>query len=63
MSDRLKAWHLPHNPFPKNETLVTWGMMGKSKYPMNLTNLFIDKLLGNDLEISLNHLKKILEKQ
>jgi hypothetical protein len=47
----------------ENETRVTWGMMGKSKYPMNLTNLFIDRLLGKDLEISINKLKRILEKK
>lgn len=44
-----------------NQTIVRWGMIGKSKYPMNLMNLFILKLLGKDLELSLTTLKGILE--
>ncbi len=36
-------------------------MKGKSKYPMNLMNLFIDKMLGKDLTTSLSNLKNILE--
>lgn len=46
-----------------NQTKVKWGMEGKNKYPMNLMNLFIDNLLGKDLEISLTNLKSILEKK
>jgi hypothetical protein len=45
-----------------NQTKVTWGMKGKSKYPMNLMNPFMDNLLGKDLQISLANLKNILEK-
>lgn len=45
-----------------DQTKVTWGMKGKSPYPMNLTNLFIDSMLGGDLEESLGNLKTILEK-
>ena len=41
---------------------VVLGMEGNSKYPMNLMNLFMDNLLGKDLEISLSTLKNILEK-
>ncbi|MCE6990118.1 SRPBCC family protein [Dyadobacter sp. CY323] len=44
------------------QTKVTWQMAGTSKYPMNITNLFIDKMLGTDLETSLTTLKGILEK-
>jgi hypothetical protein len=44
-----------------NQTRVRWGMEGKSKYPMNLMNLFLLDLLGKDLEVSLADLKKILE--
>ncbi|TLV03172.1 SRPBCC family protein [Dyadobacter luticola] len=44
------------------QTKVTWQMAGSSKYPMNITNLFIDKLLGTDLETSLKTLKGVLEK-
>jgi hypothetical protein len=45
-----------------NKTKVTWEMIGRNKYPMNIMNLFIDKMLGKDLEVSLVNLKTILEK-
>ena len=45
-----------------HQTKVTWGMTGKSKYPMNLMNPFMDNLLGKDLQNSLSKLKNILEK-
>jgi hypothetical protein len=43
------------------ETRVTWIMEGKSKYPMNITNLFMGKMLHNDMQLSLQNLKKNLE--
>ena len=46
----------------ENQTKVKWGMNGKSKYPMNFMNLFMDNMLGKDLEKSLTNLKGILEK-
>ena len=46
----------------ENQTKVKWGMKGKSTYPMNFMNLFMDGMLGKDLEISLTTLKGILEK-
>jgi hypothetical protein len=46
----------------ENQTKVKWGMKGKSKYPMNFMNLFMDGILGKDLETSLTTLKGILEK-
>lgn len=46
----------------ENETKVTWGMEATSTYPMNFMNLFMDRLLGKDLEVSLGNLKNILEK-
>ncbi|MDB5209066.1 MAG: Polyketide cyclase / dehydrase and lipid transport [Flavisolibacter sp.] len=45
-----------------NGTKLKWGMNGRSKYPMNLMNLFMAKMLGKDLETSLTNLKIILEK-
>jgi uncharacterized protein YndB with AHSA1/START domain len=45
-----------------NQTKVKWGMAGKSNYPMNFMNLFMDGILGKDIEASLNSLKGILEK-
>lgn len=44
-----------------DQTKVRWGMEGKSKYPMNLMNLFMLNMLGKDLETSLSDLKRILE--
>ena len=46
----------------ENQTKVTWGMQGKSSYPLNFMNLFMDSMLGKDLETSLTSLKGILEK-
>jgi hypothetical protein len=42
-------------------TKVTWHMTGRSPYPMNLMTLMIKGTLRNDMSISLNDLKKILE--
>lgn len=47
-----------------NQTKVKWGMSSKMKYPLNIMLLFMnaEKMLGNDIQISLTNLKKILEK-
>ncbi|MGG7664862.1 SRPBCC family protein [Dyadobacter sp. BHUBP1] len=44
------------------QTKVSWGMSGRSAYPMNLMNTVMDSMLGADLEQSLQTLKGILEK-
>ncbi|KAA5548249.1 SRPBCC family protein [Adhaeribacter rhizoryzae] len=44
------------------QTKVKWGMTGGNPYPLNLMHLFIDAVLGPDLETSLGTLKNILEK-
>ncbi len=44
------------------QTKVSWGMNGRSVYPMNLMNTIMDGMLGADLEQSLQTLKGILEK-
>ncbi|MES2587846.1 MAG: SRPBCC family protein [Bacteroidota bacterium] len=48
----------------ENQTKVKWGMQSKMPYPMNVILLFMnmEKILGKDLDISLNNLKRILEK-
>ena len=46
----------------ENQTKVKWGMTGGNPYPFNLMHLFMDGLLGKDLEISLVNLKSQLEK-
>ncbi|MBC7553201.1 MAG: SRPBCC family protein [Taibaiella sp.] len=43
------------------QTKVKWTFSGRNKYPMNLMNLFIDKMLGKDLATSLGNLKSNLE--
>jgi hypothetical protein len=48
-------------PSGKNSTVVTWRMEGHNNYPINLMNLFIDGMLGKDMELSLRTLKGILE--
>jgi uncharacterized protein YndB with AHSA1/START domain len=45
-----------------NKTRVTWGMAGKNSYPMNFMNLFMNSMLGSDLDESLSTLKNVLEK-
>jgi hypothetical protein len=42
-------------------TKVTWHMTGKSPYPMNLMTAMLKNTLRNDMSVSLNDLKKILE--
>lgn len=42
-------------------TKVTWGMTGRSPYPLNLMTRLMQSSLGNDISISLGDLKKILE--
>ena len=53
---------LTTKPATEGQTRVTWTMVGESKYPMNISNLFMDSLLGKDLESSLINLKNNLEK-
>ncbi|MFL5728561.1 MAG: SRPBCC family protein [Cytophagaceae bacterium] len=55
--------YMSTEPLPENQTRVKWGFSGANKYPMNLMNLFTDKLLGSDLQASIDNLKKELEKK
>jgi hypothetical protein len=59
-----------HTPFYTesvldNQTKLSWGMSSAMKYPMNIMLWFLDfdKLLGKDMEISLDNLKSILEQE
>ena len=45
-----------------NQTKIKWTMTGGNPYPLNLMHLFMDDLLGPDLETSLTTLKSIVEK-
>jgi len=46
-----------------SETKVNWIFKGRSSYPMNFMNLFIDNLLGSDMDESLGNLKAQLERK
>jgi hypothetical protein len=48
-----------------DQTKVTWGFRGRMPYPFNAMMLVINfkQLLGNDLQISLENLKTLLEKK
>jgi uncharacterized membrane protein len=48
-----------------NTTTVKWAFASKMPFPMNAMLLFMnmEKMLGADMEISLNNLKQILEKE
>jgi hypothetical protein len=54
--------HFITEPLSNDQTKIKWGMNGKSKYPLNFMNLFMDNMLGADLEKSLGNLKNILER-
>jgi uncharacterized protein YndB with AHSA1/START domain len=45
----------------ETQTKVTWGMEGRSRYPMNLMYLLLAGVLAKDLDTSLVNLKGILE--
>ena len=44
------------------QTKVKWIFGGRYKYPMNFMNLFTEKILGKDLQASLDNLKGVLER-
>jgi len=44
-------------------TKVSLVFTGKSKYPMNIMNLFMDKLVGKDMQQNFENLKANLEKK
>jgi uncharacterized protein YndB with AHSA1/START domain len=55
--------YIATTPVTEHSTTVDWHFYSKMAFPMNAMLLFMnmDKLLGNDMEISLNNLKKVLE--
>lgn len=46
----------------ENQTKVSWTFFGKSPYPMNIMNLFMDKMVSGDFEKGLSNLKTVMEK-
>jgi hypothetical protein len=57
--------HFVVNTVEDKQTLVTWGISGKNKFPMSIFMLFmnIDKMVGKDFEEGLASLKELLEKK
>jgi uncharacterized protein YndB with AHSA1/START domain len=45
------------------QTKVTNVFYGKSKFPMNIMNLFMDKMVGEDMQQNLENMKRNIEKQ
>ncbi|MFT3704508.1 MAG: SRPBCC family protein [Agriterribacter sp.] len=45
-----------------NQTKVNWNNTSEMKYPANIMISMIEKMLGKDMDTSLNNLKTILEK-
>lgn len=46
----------------QNHTKITNLFYGKSKFPMNVMNLFMDKFIGKDMQQNLQNMKDNLEK-
>lgn len=44
------------------ETKVTTLFYGRNKFPMNIMNLFMDKMVGKDIQQNLENMKRNLEK-
>ncbi len=49
----------------ETQTKVIWGFEGKMNYPMNLITLVMnmEKMVGDDLQVGLENLKALMEKQ
>lgn len=45
------------------QTKVVNTLYGTSKFPMNITNLFLDKMVGGDMQQNMENLKKIMEQK
>lgn len=54
--------YMSTEPISENQTKLKWSMSGRSPYPMNFMNLFMNSMLGKDIETSLTTLKNVLEK-
>jgi uncharacterized protein YndB with AHSA1/START domain len=51
------------NAVTNNQTNVRMAFMGKQKFPMNVMNLFMDKLVGKGMQQNLVNMKVNIEKQ
>jgi uncharacterized protein YndB with AHSA1/START domain len=50
-------------PVSSDKTNVEWDLQSRPKFPMNIIKSVLEKMLGKDLEKSLQNLKKVLEKR
>ena len=48
-------------PTGNGQTVVTNVFYGKSKFPMNIMNLFMDKMVGKDMQQNLENMKRNIE--
>jgi hypothetical protein len=55
------AVHMITEEVAPTQTKIKWGMKGRNKYPMNFMNLFMNNVLGKDLDKGLTNLKGVLE--
>lgn len=55
--------HTAVNGIAASQTMVSNVFTGKQKIPMNVMNLFMDKLIGKDMQQNLTNLKANIEKQ
>ena len=60
MKDIAKSFMRTDSIAP-DQTLVKWQISGHMNYPFNIIGLFMDKMIGGDLETGLQNLKKIKE--
>jgi hypothetical protein len=51
------------NAVTNNQTNMSMTFMGKQKFPMNVMNLFMDKLVGKDMQQNLVNIKANIENQ
>lgn len=53
--------HMTTEAVSPSQTKVTWTFEGRNSWPMNLMNLFMNNMLGKDMQTSLENLKKNME--
>jgi len=61
MTDVADAYMSTDSVAP-DKTLVKWQISGHMKYPLNIMGLFMNKMIGGDLETGLENLKRLQEK-
>lgn len=57
----LMQWSMTTDSLSENQTRVTSTSSATSKYPFNIMNLCMDKLMGDPMQETLNNLKQVME--